>query len=103
MRLHVALPLVLVLVAAATTSAEPAAGDDAGQAENGGGEAEITAEEVVEQASDWDDPVPWGGNPPPWFEDPASVDCGGRDACEQAVAARAASSSSSGTRGASRP
>lgn len=34
----------------------------------------------------WDDPVPWGGIPPPWFEDPASVDCGGREACEAALA-----------------
>lgn len=31
--------------------------------------------EVVAAASEWDDAEPWGGNPPPWFEDPASVNC----------------------------
>lgn len=40
----------------------------------------------VAPAVDWDDPIPWGGDPPPWFEDPASLSCGGRPECEEVKA-----------------
>lgn len=49
------------------------------------GEPEVVPGEVVAPEAAWDDPDPWGGNPPPWFEDPSTVDCGGRDACEAAL------------------
>lgn len=41
--------------------------------------------EVVAPAGEWDDSSPWGGSPPPWFSDPSTVDCGGRQACQNAV------------------
>lgn len=32
--------------------------------------------EVVKPSADWDDSIPWGGEPPwRWYEDPASVNC----------------------------
>lgn len=70
---------ILFLAAASATggSAQQSLGDE--------GEPEVTEGEVIAPASDWDDAVPWGGNPPPWFEDPASVECGGRKACEQEI------------------
>lgn len=45
--------------------------------EEGSGDPGIVFTEPVA----WNDPEPWGGNPPPWFEDPATVDCGAHDAC----------------------
>lgn len=33
---------------------------------------------------EWDDPEPWCGDSPPWFEDPASVQCQS-DACWEAL------------------
>lgn len=41
----------------------------------------ITSEEVLAPAVDWLDEA-WAGLP---FEDPASVDCGGRQVCEEAL------------------
>lgn len=41
----------------------------------------------VEPPVEWDDCPgdPWCGNPPPWYESPASVNCGGREACREAL------------------
>lgn len=36
---------------------------------------EILAGEIAAASGDWDDASAWGGSPPPWFEDPTSVDC----------------------------
>lgn len=49
------------------------------------GEPEILPEEVQAPPADWDDPVPWNGNPPPWFEDPATVNCGQSQGCWDAL------------------
>lgn len=55
-------------------------------------EAEITPEEVTAPSVDWDgcEGDPWCGNPPPWFEDPATVDCGDRSGCWAALGEKTA-------------
>lgn len=70
------LAVAAIFLVAASVSAEDPPSD----------EAVPESEPIVfSEPVDWDDPVPWGGYPPPWFEDPASVDCGGRDACEASL------------------
>jgi hypothetical protein len=48
------------------------------------GEPEILPEEVVAPATDWS--KGWGGQAPPWYEDPRTIECGGRPSCEDAKA-----------------
>lgn len=42
-------------------------------AQEGEGEPEVLPEEVIAPPAAWTED--WGGNPPPWFEDPMQVDC----------------------------
>jgi hypothetical protein len=65
---------LLLGLATAQDEGEPGLGDD---------DPTIFPEEVVDPEAGWEDG--WGGSPPPWFEDPASVDCGGREACRESL------------------
>ncbi|MFA5943718.1 MAG: hypothetical protein WC876_04540 [Candidatus Thermoplasmatota archaeon] len=69
---------LFLLILASSSSAEPG-GLEGGPVPQG--EPEILANETMAPPASWDDVVPWGGLAPPWFEDPESVDCGGRAAC----------------------
>lgn len=71
-------PLLALLILAAIATGQP---------DEGEGEPEVFEPTgiIFLEPVDWDDPDPWGGHPPPWFEDPESVDCGGRDACEASL------------------
>lgn len=51
---------------------EPAPGVESAQGDN---DPTIHAYEVQASSVSWDDALPWGGNPPPWYEDPDSVNC----------------------------
>lgn len=54
-------------------------------AQEGGDQPQEPTGIIFNEPVAWNDPEPWGGNPPPWFEDPGTVDCGGRDACEASL------------------
>lgn len=56
-----------------------------GAAQEGGDPPQEPTGIIFTEPVSWNDPDPWGGNPPPWFEDPSTVDCGGRDACEASL------------------
>lgn len=77
------LTLAFVL-AALGGGAQPTRPSTPGGAEaQGAGEAEILPEEVLAPAVSSADG--WGGDPPPWYEDPRSVDCGQREACRDSL------------------
>jgi len=66
--------LGLLLLASSCGAQDPPAPDD---------DPVIYDWEIVAPATNSTDG--WGGSPPPWFEDPASVDCGGREACQTSL------------------
>jgi hypothetical protein len=76
-----ALLLALALVFTASSSAQESAGLGDETTATADNDPIISPEEVVAPAVDWDDPA-WE---PAYerFEDPESLDCGGRDACEE--------------------
>jgi hypothetical protein len=80
MRFLVGLALAGLLVAS-TGIAEPQYAEPIGPAPV----EEPEPEACGECEAEWDDPIAWGGDSPPWFEDPASVDCGDRPACWEAL------------------
>lgn len=65
--------------------------------EPGDDDPRITPDEVVAPALESDD-AEWKAGP--WYEDPDSVECGARAACEESVKAAKSSSMTSTTRGA---
>jgi hypothetical protein len=83
MNVRAALLLALALVFTASSSAQEPAGLGDETAAAADDDPRIDPEEIVADPIEADDG--WGGDPGPWYEDPASVDCGDRRACWEAL------------------